>query len=375
MYFCGIVVAGAALAGIGYTLTMDDQASGVPAMLAVLCGLAGVGGAAMILSGTKTRVVLHADAIEVFGLYRESRLARAEILGLRVAGGYIRLVPRQTSAAALVLPPSLAMDEAFHAWFSGIDDLNAQDRQASLDGFLRDDLVPGSNEEKIQHLNVARRVASIVTYAAFAASAWAMFYPHPYNLAILANVLLPWVAVFIAATDGVAYRLNPMPNDIGAHLLTPLLLPGFVLGLRAIFDVELLDWGRAAGYTAAATVVCGLLMMAFVSELRTSGKGVSSLALCLVAYAFGAVTLANTRLDYSEAERYPVEILDMRITTGGGTIFYLKVTPWGPRKEPEEVAVARAFYDSVAKGATVCVYVFPGALKVRWYEVWNCPRD
>jgi len=52
---------------------------------------------------------------------------------------------------------------------------------------------------------------------------------------------------------------------------------------------------------------------------------------------------------------------------------YLKLGPWGPRKEAEEVEVDSNTYGLAAVGGQVCVYVFPGALGMRWYQAWSCP--
>jgi len=38
------------------------------------------------------------------------------------------------------------------------------------------------------------------------------------------------------------------------------------------------------------------------------------------------------------------------------------------------VDVGRDYYERAAHRETVCVYLFRGALDVRWYEVWDCPE-
>jgi hypothetical protein len=141
MYASGIIFAVASLAGAGITFAMEDQASGVPAMLAILCGLCVIGGVAMIASGARTRVVLHEDAIEVFGIYRESRLARAEILGCHTGGG--SRPGAQADAASYLgrgahVAPSLAVDASSTPGSKGSDNLDAQgsagvDRPVSRD--------------------------------------------------------------------------------------------------------------------------------------------------------------------------------------------------------------------------------------------------
>jgi hypothetical protein len=379
MYACGIFLAIAALAGAGYALTMDDQASGVPAMLVVLCVLVGIGGAAMIAGGARTRVVLHENEIEVFGIYRESRLSRAEISGMRVFGAgqgvaTIKLLPRYSSGAPLSLPPSLAMDAEFHAWFTGIDDLEAQDRQASVDRYLKDESEPGSPEEKWQRLRTTSRVAQRLTWLMVAAFAWSIFYPHPYRLVILTLALLPWVSVALAAFRGNIYRLDSYRNDLVVNVGGAMTLPGFALTLRALFDVQVLDGYLAALLTIGGAVGCMGLILMFVDEMRGHRGSQLSLLLLMCTYSYGVVMFANKQLDSGEPVSYTVPVLDKRISTGQGITRYLRVGPWGPRKEAEEVEVGSDMYE-VAVGEQVCVYVYPGALRMRWYEVWTCPRN
>lgn len=379
MYFSGILVAVAALIGVGFSLSMDDQASGVPAMLALFCGLFAAGGVAMILSGAKNRVVLHADAIEVFGMYRESRLARSEILGLRVGGadqgGAIRLQPRYTSGAAVSLPPSLAKDEAFIAWFDGIDNLDALERQASIDRYMKDDADPGTPEEKIQRMRSAARVSQVLTWVTLAAFAWAIFYPHPYRWVVLMLAVLPWVSVALAAFRGSVYRLDTYNNDVYINVGIAMLIPGFALALRALFDVQVLDWPRAAWLTAGGAIACMGIIYLFVAEVRGQLSGLLTLLVLMTAYSYGLVMIANKQLDRGEPAMHSVGVLAKRVTTGQGITRYLQLEPWGERKEAEEVEVDESMYESAAVGSAVCVYVFPGALGLRWYQVWSCPRD
>ena len=378
MYVSGIIVVVAALVGAAYTFAMEDQASGVPAMLAILCGLCAIGGAAMIASGARTRVVLHEDAIEVFGVYRESRLARSEILGLRLLpgdqGGAIRLMPRYTSGTALSLPPSLAVDDAFHAWFEGFDNLDMQDQQASIDRYLKEDSEPGSTEEKWQRMRSAARVVQVLNWLTLAAVLWAIFYPHPYRLAIVTLTVLPWVAVALAAFRGSVYRLDVKRNEVGVNVGIAMIMPGLALMLRAALDVQVLDWLRAAILTGGGAIACSVFIYFLVHEERERlGSQLTSL-LMMCAYSFGVVMLANNQLDHSEPVTYPVEVLAKRISTDKSATRYLELEPWGPRKEPEEVEVGDDMYEAAAVGGQVCVYMFSGALGMRWYETWNCPH-
>ena len=77
----------------------------------------------------------------------------------------------------------------------------------------------------------------------------------------------------------------------------------------------------------------------------------------------------------SEPVPYAAKVLGSRISTGKTTSYYLELGPWGPRKESEEVDVGREYYERGSHRKTVCVYLFRGAFGIRWFQVWDCPRN
>jgi len=324
-----------------------------------------------LVSVARVRVILHADAIEVHRTFTTKRLARTEITGRR--GNPVRVLLHHGKFLPLMLPDEIRTDANFDAWMAGIADLDQQEAQASLDAFLKDDTVAGSSEERLHHLNSARRVASFLAWISLAAFAWGIFYPHPYEWALSLLAVLPWVAVILAAADGAVYRLDRKQNEVTADLSGPLLMPGFALACRAVFDVEVFDWAKVIWQTAGFTMGFVLLTVIFVGELRTRASALVLHFLFTLIYAFGVVMLGNQQLDTSDPKRYRVQVVEARISTGNHTSYFLKLAPWGPRSHAEEVSVGRPLYERTAKGDTVCVYLYRGALRARWFVVSDCP--
>ena len=66
-------------------------------------------------------------------------------------------------------------------------------------------------------------------------------------------------------------------------------------------------------------------------------------------------------------------VLGKRISSGRrSTTYYLRVSNWGPRPYLNDISVPRSFCTSVARGQTVCVDLFPGALNLPWYILARC---
>jgi len=330
-------------------------------------------GAYAIASVRRTRVILHADSIEVRKMFSTKRLTRAEIAGRR--GNPTRILLRAGKFLPLILPDEIKTDEKFEAWMADIADINLQEAQASLDAFLKEDDLAGSTEERLQGLNSARQVSKYLVWISLAAFLWALIYPHPYQVVILVLVALPCVALILAAVDGSAYRLDRKQHDVTADLTAPLMLPGFALVLRALLDVHVLDLTRVASLTAAAALGFIVAMVVFVSYMRRRTGALLLYLVLMLPYCAGVVVLANQQLDTSRPQRYAAQVLGSHISTGKHTSYYLELGPWGPRTAAESVDVGKDFYALGAQRETVCVWLFRGALGARWFTVADCPAD
>jgi len=366
-------------AGIGYFLFATDEL-GDRVLVMALGGFFALLGLPVLASVIRTRVTLYADAIETRGMFVIKRMERADISGRRLISGgdgpsVIQLLTNTTRVRSLKLPQYIATDAAWDRWFASIPDVDAEERNAALANFLEQSDVAGSNEEKFAALEQARRNAKWLFYAALAAGGWAWFHPQPYHLSVLCLALVPWVAVAMVSAGPSVYRINLARNDVVADVSAPLMLPGMVLMLRAMLDIEILDWTSVAALSAAATAILLLILLVFLPELRKNSGSLGMAILMIAPYAYGASMIANVYFDRGEPAKHMTQVAAKRVSTDNGKFFHLKLTPWGPRAESEEVSVGREIYARVATGDSVCVYLFRGAFGVRWFEVWDCPRN
>jgi hypothetical protein len=364
------------VAGIAYFLFAADDLGNRVAFMG-LGGFFVLLGVPVLLTVFRTRVILSTDAIETRGIFIVKRMERGDTAGRRrTSGGHgppiIQLLSATPRTRGLKVPQFLATDATWDRWFESIPDIDASEKQAALKEFLDDPDHVGSNEEKLAELAVAQRVAQGLLFVSLAAGGWAWFHPHPYAIAIGCVALLPWITIAIAASRGGAYRLNPARNDVAANLSAPVLICGAVLMIRAMLDVQVVDWQRLAWVTAAGTAACALILVVFVAELRKNAGSLGLTSLLIAPYAFGLSSLANVYFDDSEGESYAVKVADTRISHDKSTHYYLRLEPWGPRTEADEVDVGREFYGQVSRGDTVCVYVHRGAFAIRWFYVDRC---
>jgi hypothetical protein len=381
--FClsaGIVAVALCLTGavyFGYFYTQDDAGPLLAGMSLIFLLLLGV---PCIGSALRTRVQVHADFIESRSLMRTRRMNRADIAGFRIVSAEgtrrLRLESGTTGVSALTLPAYIAFDARIDDWLTGTVNYDAREQQASLNSILADPDLPGSNEEKLAKLNAARRIARGLFLLALAITGWAWFYPRPYDVVVTAAALMPWVALALAARHGSLYRVNPMHNDMAADLSAVYLMPVCAVAIRALFDFSIIDGWQLFWLTLAGAVVCVALMYLLLArEFHGRPGSVLAFGIFMLAYAYGSISLANVRLDRHEPERHAARVVDTRVTGSDNKTYEFRLASWGPRTTEENVEVTSELHGRVAKGDTVCVYLWPGALGVRWYEVRDCPKD
>jgi hypothetical protein len=222
-------------------------------------------------------------------------------------------------------------------------------------------------------LTSRQRAAQLFAVVALALSAWGLIDPRPYALAMGLLIFLPWLALLILA----CWRRIAAGAEDGAarpDLFVPLTLPGCILGLRAVIDVQML-----AGWVPflAAAVIAVLLALVI---RRAQGERQIPLWLHLLLfiplmgfYGYGSTVLANKLLDQAPPKTFLTFVYDRSVSKISRHIERdLRLGPWGPRKAPANVEVPRRVFDAVRVDDSVCVMLHPGAFGIAWFEVEPC---
>jgi len=345
-----------------------------------------LGGAGLVLLGgvmaastAVSKLILRADAIELVGLLRTRQLRRGELAGRRRqatrGGSILFLVPK--AGRAVPLDSGMPRDRLLDAWIDALPDLDLIERKASEAKLLADPAFGSNPQERLARLTRARQFSKVANGMAIALLAWAYLYPHPYALAIALLALLPWCAVLIVMLSRGLIAFDTRRNDARPNVAMLLLLPGIVLGLRAMLDVHVLDVMPVFvyGFIASLPLVLSAWMMAPKDSLKPWAFPLTLLLLVAVPYGGGGLLLADVELDHQPAQAFPTQVLRKYISTGKHSSPHLVLAPWGPRVMGEDISVNRAYYAHVDEGASVCMNLHPGAFGMRWYDMGDCVAD
>jgi hypothetical protein len=373
---------GAALAAGGLLLSVHElrAPAGVATLSLVLIGLLLSGlGAAVVALVVTWRLVLHADRLELLLPWGGPRLVRrAEISGRRIIPiqrGTEQLVLELRTPGARPLKTTLpcARDAAFDAWLAIFPDLEAEELRRARAALLADAALGPDEAARLRTLARAHRTAWVARVAAFGSAGWAWLYPRPYGLLVVVLTLLPLAALWLVLSGRGVYSVEGLRKDPRPELLSPILVPGLALGLRALLDVNLLEARSLLPWALGGGLAMAALLAAADARLRQRWWMVPLLAALLASYPWGAFVEADVLLDGGEGESHFVRVLARRVERNKVTSYHLDLTPWGPLTGRSSATVSRELHDRVRPGGVVCVALHPGALGLRWFVVDACP--
>lgn len=368
-------LAAALAASVGAARDPEGEIAG-PVLLVAL-GF-GALGAYLLAAARRERLLLHADGIEVVELGRARRRLRTD----QIAGR--RTLPLQYGMEKLVLerrergekPLSVNFlferDPVLDAWLAAIPDLDAAERARAEAELLGSAALGADAPAREAALARARWLARGLKGAAIGAAAWGLLLPRPYPLAMAVLAVLPLAGLGLVLTGRGRWAVEERRNEVRPGVAAPLFLPGFVLMLRGLLDYQVVDVPRLLGWAALGAVALTALLVRGDGALRRRWFVPALIMLLVAPYPWGALGAADVLLDDRPAETYEVAVLHKHVSSGKHTSYDLRLAPWGPVGEEQEVDVGSALYDEVEIGDLVCVQLRPGALGVRWFVVDRC---
>jgi hypothetical protein len=331
-------------------------------------------GAYLIAFILRFKVILHPDSIAVQELFTSRTLLRSDISGHRILPTkYIStlvLVPRSELQKKLKVGLAMRTDAAFKHWLTDIPDLDAEELEQSQSELLRDPDLGFQSEERSESIVRAKKLSTPLNAIAAISSFLGYFFPRPPVIAMLSA--LPLIALVLLVRSRGIYEIEGRRIEARPSLAPLFIFPGLVLALRALLDLNLLHWTPIL--TISALLAAAIMLVVAKADRSAGTRPVALLVISLfaAAYSYGLIANANSLLDHSSPQTFPVTVVGKHISDDKSPTYYLHLNPWGPQPAPTEVSVPSPLYASTSTGQQVCVYLHSGALRVPWYVVAQC---
>lgn len=303
-------------------------------------------------------------------------LAVDEIRGYRRDENYITIIPLHTSQKEIKVSKYFKDAYLIVHWLEmHYNDLNRADGDEDERQVLQNDAFGITEKARLARLNRARRVCKIINGAAWFLLIWLFVFPrYYYAYAILSCVLYPLIAIFVTLCYRGLISADEHEDSKMPSLGIAFILPGIILGLRALMDFDILVYPLSI-WIGVAVVSISLSFLYILPSFRSARKRGRFYATGLLMiflnffYSYGAIVAANCMLDNSQPTSDNTTVVGKRISDGKIRTYYLDLSPWGTHTEIQEAKVTPDEYASVQKNDVVVVRQYAGYLAIPWIKV------
>ena len=371
----GLVMVSSSLVGaIFFWLNNESRTAGGLAMLMAVCAVFASMGLYLLAVAVFYRVILQADSIEVFEIYRRRYLPRLEIEGRAhfIYGQGMSawvLVPKPGFGGKIKLSTLLKTDKAFLTWIHSLPDLDLEKKRTAERE--RSQAVDSIKEQGVAELTL-RRVATGLTVAAYALGFGSFLLSDPDHVLTWSLLALPWVGILLVAKFAPFYRFGGPRNSPLPDLTLALIGPGLFLALGALRSIAPVGWEGPLLISVLGSFM--LVGAAFWRDpwLQKHHGTTVLLALICCSYGYGAGMQVNALLDRSTPKSYRVIVTAKHVSHGRSTSYHLRLAPWGPEVNGQDLMVSRSTYAGIKQGDTVCMVWRSGAMGVAWSKLARC---
>ena len=374
----GLVLVSLSLVGaIFFSVADKARTSAGSAVLFTLCGGFALLGIYLLAVAVFYRVILQADSIQVFEIYRRRCLARGEIDG-RSHFSYGQgmsawvLVPKPGSGGKIKLSTFLKSDKEFRAWILSLPDLDLGKKRAAEQE--RTKAIASLKQRGIAELTIQRlrRIAGGLNLTVYGLGLASFFIRDPYHVMTWAMVALPWVAILLVANFAPYYRFGGPRNSPLPDLSLALVIPGLFLTLSALQRIAPIGWKGPLSLTVFGSAILAGLALWCDPWLKKRRGTVALLLILCCGYGYGGGMQVNALLDPSTPQSYRVIVTAKHVSHGRSRTYHLILAPWGPNVGGQDLMVSYSQYAAVKAGDVVCMLLRSGALRVAWSELGRC---
>lgn len=318
----------------------------------------------------KGRHTFSEQGVSYRGAFRSKDLPMAAIKGYRTDQNYTYIVPSSKQHRGIRIGYTSAGYGEIQQWLaSRFPDLDVQQQEQDAEKLLLEEDFGRNPAEREAALTSARQVGRVLSVAGYLTIGWLLFWPQPYDWAVLAGLAVPPLAAAALFWHRGRLCFDDSDNSARPTITAALLFPTLGLLLRAMLDFELLAYAPLAPYAAGTGLLLATaLVLGSPQLLATNSRRVVLVGTLLgLLYGAAAATIVNCTFDTHSPQVYAVPVLGKHYTAGKTDSYYLHVGPWGSRRQPDDVEVTKSLYERTAAADTVHVYQRPGHLGAPWF--------
>jgi len=324
------------------------------------------------LDTIKGKVLVTEDTLSIRSTFINRDLKFDEIKGYRVDDKYIYVIPNRSSKKRIKISTYIGRVELFVTWLSNnFDDLNLIHKLKEEKKIL-EDFEYGRNEvERASKLRQAKITAKILNWGGGLVAAWTIFFVEPYyEYAIICSIMIPILSIIIATYFKGLVRIEEKKNSPYPTVFFGILMSSCALAIRATLDFNIYEYSNT--WLPTFSIALGLVVLLVITTKELKFKKAKDyfsaffLFMFLSGYGYGVVVIANCYYDKSVPVHCKTKILDKVKGSKKMITYYFELAPWDKQIKPDDVTVAKGFYERMKVGDSVNVYLKEGVYDIPW---------
>ncbi len=318
-----------------------------------------------------SKFILTHDRITEVGAFGQKTLMASQVKGYHLDSTYLTVYPKNKRGPKMKIGVSMKNSQEVLTWLSARSpNLQVVTYREEENEVFTEKSYGATASERQATLQKARQVATWFNLQGYALTAWLIFFPYPYHVALLAVGLYPVMLVWLSYKYKGLFRLNPFRASAYPTVAYALFFITLAIALRAYNDVQLLDYGLIWGWSGAVALPVFLIMFftsqEFITKKTKNLRGAPIVAVLLALYGYGISALANVMFDTSIPATFTAKILEKREANQHTKVYYLTLAPWGPLVKADEIFVTQDIYEKIVIGDSVSLQLYAGAFHMPW---------
>jgi hypothetical protein len=322
---------------------------------------------------TKTkRFVIEEDRLYIKNFFSYKELVLSEIKGFRFNERYIFIESSDVAKKKLKIETKIEGFDEIKSWLSNnYINLDQKESIEEKEEILTSEKHGQTEEQREDKLKKAKTATQVINWSAGIMIVVFMLFRFKNQYTLIPFLLFPFICLFVYHYFNGLIRMETKKDSPYPSFFIALVIPGIFLFVSSFSNYNIFDYSNKI---VPIVIFSILFSAAFLYKNKEFGKVTKYLKMTIFTvfiflYTFGAYISTNCLFDESKPKIYQATILGKRIVKAKSRMFYLILTPWGPKKVVDEYSVSEEMYDYMNKEDTVTVYFRKGKLGMPWFDI------
>lgn len=327
----------------------------------------------------RIKLIVDTEKITIVRGFWSRSMPLDDIAGYRVDKAVI-ILPTNPDRKKMRIPRTFKDFGLFAEWLQyNYQNLDMAEYVAQESVLIENSDYGFSEEQRIGHIDRARKHTRILDIAAVVLGGWFMLYPYPQQFLSVINILIPLIALAMLAGGNGLVRINQKKNDPYPSVFWGLSFPPIMLFMHAIMDTNIINYDDL---WLSAGVITTILFIIFLkgigNQIQLKHKSYYLLIYPLIAgvifvYSASSIVLLNTAFDTSQPQIIQTKLINTKIHNGhyGVTTYSVAVGKLLPQQQEDnmDINVSKKYYNNVNTGDTTDIYIQKGLFNITWVKL------